>query len=103
MIFADFLVFPPYGVSLRLKIEGTMSPTITTRHHGYTLSVLQRMADDVNCTKEELIERVVWNSVNAFAQLESDIRDARDAVKTGRCYTDEQVTDYLKRLGIDVS
>ena len=80
-----------------------MSHTITTTHDENTLNVLQRMADGGNCTKEAIVESVVRQSMDAFEQLERDIQEARDAVRDGRCYTEEQAVGYLKRLGIDVS
>lgn len=80
-----------------------MSHTITTNHDAHTLGVLQRMADGGNCTKEAIVENLVRQNINAFEQLERDIQEARDAVRSGRCYTEKEAADYLKRMGIDVS
>ena len=80
-----------------------MSNTILTEHDAHTLNTLQRMADSGNCTKEAIVESVVRQSMDAYEQLERDIQEARDDVKAGRCYTQEQVVEMLSRLDIDAS
>ena len=72
-----------------------MSHTITTTYDENTLNALQRMADSGNCTKEAIVESVVRQSMDAFEQLERDIQEARDDVKAGRTYTEEQVLEML--------
>jgi len=79
-----------------------MSHTITTTHDENTLNVLQRMADGGNCTKEAIVESVVRQSMSAYEQLERDIQEARDDVKAGRTYTEEQVLEMLE-LEFDAS
>jgi len=80
-----------------------MSHTITTEHDAQTLITLQRVAEIGNSTKEAIIESVVRQSMDAFEQLERDIQEARDDVKAGRVYSDEQMAEMLTGLGVDVS
>jgi predicted transcriptional regulator len=80
-----------------------MSNTIITEHDAHTLNALQRMADSGNCTKEAIVEGAVRQSIDAYEQLERDIQEARDDVKAGRCYTQEQAIEMLSRLDVDVS
>lgn len=80
-----------------------MSNTITTEHDAHTLNALQRMADSGNCTKEAIVEGAVRQSIDAYEQLECDIQQARDSVKAGECYSEEEAIAFLNRLGVDVS
>ena len=79
-----------------------MSHTIITEHDAHTLNTLQRMADGGNCSKEAIVESVVRQSMSAYEQLERDIQEARDDVKAGRTYTEEQVLEMLE-LEFDAS
>lgn len=80
-----------------------MANTITTEYDPDALSTLQRMAEIGKCSTEAIVEGAVRQSIDAYEQLERDIQKARDAVKAGECYSEEEAVEFLNRLGVDVS
>jgi predicted transcriptional regulator len=66
------------------------------------LARLDAVACHQNSSRSEIIREAVDNYLKELALLEEAVERGRADIRAGRVYTQEQVEDYFRKLGVDL-
>ena len=85
-----------------MSTQAQTQAAVSTRFTPDTLARIDEIAQNRQCTRSEIIKEAVNGYLNSYLWLEKAVQKGRDDIKAGRVYSQEEVEDYFKNLGVDL-